>query len=85
MCGICEAEGLARECEECGGYEWVVECGDWESFEGRMTLLAGLCGDCKRAWLEKFCSTPSSECLNAENGKHKWSAGQCSRCGDWSR
>lgn len=85
MCEICKVQGLERQCDECGGFDWVSECGDWESFEGRMRLLARLCGDCKRAWLEKFGARPNSVCECAEDGKHDWSAGQCARCGAWMR
>lgn len=85
MCGICEMQGLERNCEECGGFDWVSQCGDWESFEGRMRLLAGLCDDCKRAWLEKFCDRPNSLCENSEDEQHDWSAGRCARCGHFMR
>ena len=48
MCRICVAEGLDRDCGECGGFNWVEDIYEWADDEA--SFMNGLCDNCQKAW-----------------------------------
>ncbi len=50
MCDACDAVGLARRCEVCGGFDWVADV--YLVGRARREFLARLCSECSLAWSE---------------------------------
>jgi RecJ-like exonuclease len=48
MCKICEAQGLAVNCQECDGFDWVSDVYVWEKNPDAFDKT--LCQSCLKKW-----------------------------------
>jgi hypothetical protein len=48
MCETCEALGLSRQCQTCGGFDWVSDV--YLDADAPVKFRLRLCGECRKAW-----------------------------------